>query len=228
MEQTKNTVDRAKQKLAHFRDQAAFVYLTGIMPTHLRKEANRRLVAACQIARGNTCCNRWRKAFDLRPEVVEALNMPSHPMVRTVETLDRSRQAGGEVCATTFKITNDRVAATAGYQDKAIQALDRAERLYKRGVADFTFGQAEFVERPLYRPLRPGRHLRRLLRVPIHRLVQRSRKVTGNFGAGRSRHLPHPATIRSVSHIDYPPQRLFLGHGDRYRLCPAESQDFPS
>lgn len=87
MEQTKNNIGRAKQKLAHFRDQAAFVYLTGIMPTHLRKEANHRLVAASQFAKGNTCCNGWRKAFDLRPEVVETLDIANHPMVRTVKTL---------------------------------------------------------------------------------------------------------------------------------------------
>lgn len=87
MEQTTNNLDRAKQKLADFRDQAAFVYLTGIMPSHLRKEANRRLVAACGVATGNTCCNGWRKAFDVRPEVVDALDLPIHPMVRAVETL---------------------------------------------------------------------------------------------------------------------------------------------
>ncbi len=87
MEQTKNTQGRARQKLENFRDQAAFVYLTGIMPTHLRSEANRKINAACQVSERNTCCGGWRKAFDLRPEVIEALDMLNHPMVRAVEAL---------------------------------------------------------------------------------------------------------------------------------------------
>lgn len=87
MEQTKNKLGRAKQQLADYRDQAAFVYVTGIMPTHLRKEANRRLTAACGVATGNTSCDGWRKAFDLRPEIVEALDVSNHPMVQTVRTL---------------------------------------------------------------------------------------------------------------------------------------------
>lgn len=87
MEQTKNISLRAKQKLAKLRDQAAFVYLTGIMPTHLRSQAYRKLVEACQVAQGNTCCGGWRKAFDLKPEVIAALDILHHPMVRAVEAL---------------------------------------------------------------------------------------------------------------------------------------------
>ena len=57
------------------------------MPTHLRKEANQRLVAACEVARGNTCCGGWRRAFDVRPQISKALDTPNHPMVRVVEAL---------------------------------------------------------------------------------------------------------------------------------------------
>jgi hypothetical protein len=87
MEQTKNTLTRDRQKMANFRDQAAFVFLTGIMPTHLRSEASRKLVDACQVVQGNTCCGAWRKAFDLKPEVIAALDLINHPMVRAVEAL---------------------------------------------------------------------------------------------------------------------------------------------
>lgn len=87
MEQNRYKINREKQKREDFRAQAAFVYLTGIMPSHLRSEANGRLVAACRVATGNTTCGGWRKAFDLRPDVIEALDIPSHPLVRTVEAL---------------------------------------------------------------------------------------------------------------------------------------------
>jgi hypothetical protein len=87
LEQTKNNSAHAKQKLANFRDQAAFVFLTGIMPTHLRSAANRKLVDACETAQGTTACGGWRKAFDLKSEIIEALDLLNHPMVQAVEAL---------------------------------------------------------------------------------------------------------------------------------------------
>lgn len=87
MEQTTNKSSRAAMERAAFRDRAAYLHVTGILPTHLRPAAREALQSASAPSSSSTRCGTWLKAFDLKPEVQEALDIESHPMVSMVQSL---------------------------------------------------------------------------------------------------------------------------------------------
>lgn len=87
MEQTMNKSSRAAMERAAFRDRAAYLHVTGIMPTHLRPAAREALQSASERSSSTTRCGTWLKAFELKPEVQEALEIERHPLVSMVQRL---------------------------------------------------------------------------------------------------------------------------------------------
>lgn len=87
MEQTMNKSSRAAMERAAFRDRAAYLHVTGIMPTHLRPAAREALQCASERSSSTTRCGTWLKAFELKPEVQQALEIERHPLVSMVQRL---------------------------------------------------------------------------------------------------------------------------------------------
>lgn len=87
MEQTMNKSSRAAMERAAFRDRAAYLHVTGIMPTHLRPAAREALQSASERSSSTTRCGTWLKAFELKPEVQQAFEIERHPMVSMVQRL---------------------------------------------------------------------------------------------------------------------------------------------
>ncbi len=87
MKQNMNKDPYAAQKRALFRDQAAYLHLTGRLPTHLRSAANSTLLDASIRAQGVTPWEAGEKVFELKPETAKELKIEDHPMVRMVDSL---------------------------------------------------------------------------------------------------------------------------------------------
>ena len=69
------------------RDRAAYIFITGCMPTHLHPETYELLLLVSEVSRGATSLDGRSGAFVIIEEAATRLNLDSHPMVAKVREL---------------------------------------------------------------------------------------------------------------------------------------------
>ncbi len=81
-----------KQKpFSDLRDRAAFIFITGCMPTHLRAETYDLLRLVTQMSRGATSLDGRHGTFVVIEEIATRLHLEDHPMVTKVRRfIDKS------------------------------------------------------------------------------------------------------------------------------------------
>lgn len=79
--------DAKSREFVEFRDRAAYVYLTGTFPTHVRKHFTNLLKAATEFVRGPSSVDKRFGHIQITPDVAGQLKLDEHRMVRKVREL---------------------------------------------------------------------------------------------------------------------------------------------
>ena len=78
--------DPNSKEYIDFRDRAAYVYITGTFPTHVRKYFTTLLRMATESAMGKSSLDGRSGHLKVAPDVVAILRLDEHPMVRKSKT----------------------------------------------------------------------------------------------------------------------------------------------
>ena len=76
--------DNRSKEYTDFRDRSAYVFITGAFPSHLRDYFNALLSGGARRVREHTSLDGQGGSMKVDPDVVEALKLPDHPMVKKV------------------------------------------------------------------------------------------------------------------------------------------------
>lgn len=73
-----------RKEVEDFKDRAAYVYITGSFPTHLRRYFVGLLRKATNFASAPSSLDRQSGSVMLKPEVIQEADLQNHPMVKKV------------------------------------------------------------------------------------------------------------------------------------------------